>query len=152
MKSLVRHNAVFTSGIEPAGFRSWVGIEVRYIGLDVEQWGAVENVDVSHVQLPAFPSDKPDHRYSDGVGSTRGAGRKEPVLMGIAVGDDVLFETRDPVQPVDQPDALEAFDIIQRGGKGIVDENLALGALCIAGLNRGARRLGEGAVDDTDYP
>jgi len=74
------------------------------------------------------------------------------VLLGVAVGDDVRFETRDPIQSVDQPDSLEALDIIQRGGIGFVDENLALGTLCIAGLNGSARRLGEGATDDPNNP
>jgi hypothetical protein len=70
------------------------------------------------------------------------------VLLGVAVRDDVRLETRDPVEPVDQPDSLEAFDVIQRSGKGIIDENLALGPLGIAGLNGCSRRLGEGATDD----
>jgi hypothetical protein len=70
------------------------------------------------------------------------------VLLGVAVRDDVRFETRDPIQPVDQPNSVEALNVIQRGSKGFVDENLALGALGIAGLNRSSRRLGEGAVDD----
>jgi hypothetical protein len=74
------------------------------------------------------------------------------VLLGIAVRYDVRCEARDPVQPVDQPDSLEAFDVIQRGGIGFVDENLALGTLGIAGLNGSARRLDEGATDDPNCP
>jgi hypothetical protein len=72
------------------------------------------------------------------------------VLLGVTVGDDVRFETSDTIQPVEKPDSLEAFNIIQRGSVGFVDENLALGALCIAGLNRSARRLDEGAMDDSN--
>ena len=152
MKSFVCQGAIFTSGIEPAGLRSWVGVEVRNIGLDVEQWGAVENVDVGHVQLPALPSHKPDHGHSDGVGATRGAGREEPVFLGVAVGDDVVLETRDPIQPVNRPYALEALDVVQRGSKAFVDDNRAFSALRIAGLNGSARRLDEGAMDDPHYP
>jgi hypothetical protein len=73
------------------------------------------------------------------------------VLVGVSVGDDVRLETRDPIQPVDQPGSLEAFDVIQRGGIGFVDENLALSTLCITGLNGSARRLDEGATDDPNY-
>jgi hypothetical protein len=70
--------------------------------------------------------------------------------LGVTVGDDVRFETCDTIQPVEKPDSLEAFNIIQRGGKSFIDEDRAFGALCIAGLNRSARRLDEGAMDDSN--
>ena len=152
MKSLVRHDAILTSGVEPPGFRSWVGIEVWHVGLDIEQWRAVENIDVGHVQNPALLSQKPDHGHSYGVGATGGARCEEPVLLRVPVGYDVRLEPSDPIQPVDQPDSFEACDVIQRGSKGFVDENLALSTLCIAGLNGGARRLDEGTTDDPYYP
>jgi hypothetical protein len=74
------------------------------------------------------------------------------VLLHVPVGDDVRFETSDPIQPVDQPDSFEASDVIQRGSKGFVDENLALSTLCITGLDGGARCLDEGATDDPYHP
>jgi len=87
------------------------------------------------MQNPTLPLQTPDHGHSHWGWVDTGSGCEESVLLGVPVGDGVVFEARDPVQPVDQPDSLEALDVVQRGSKGFVDENRALGTLGISGLN-----------------
>jgi hypothetical protein len=55
------------------------------------------------------------------------------------------------IHPVDQPDPIEALDVIQRGGEGVGHDDLPLRTLGIDGLNGRARGLDEWRLNAANH-
>jgi hypothetical protein len=72
------------------------------------------------------------------------------VLPSVTVGNYPRLERPDPVHPVEQPHPLETLDVVERRSEGLIDDDLALGAVSIWGLNGGTGGLGEASADDPD--
>ena len=74
--------------IEPTRPGLWVGIELRHVGLDVEQGGVVEDVEFANVEDIAAPAEEADRRESDGVRPIGRTGGEQTMILRVPVGND----------------------------------------------------------------
>ena len=143
MKSPIRNLAIHPTGIKPASLRRRVRIEFGHVWLDVEQGSVVEDVDVDNVEDASFAPHQPDSGHADRIRPARRTGREQTAFPSVTIRHHTRLESGCAIHPVDQPDPIEALDVIQRGGEGVGHDDLPLRTLGIDGLNGRARGLDE---------
>jgi len=73
---------------EPPGPPGGEGITSRDVGLDVEEWCPVHDIDTRDGQAGPFPFDEPHDRDANWVRTSGSAGGKYPVRPGVEEGYD----------------------------------------------------------------
>ena len=63
-------------------------IELRHVGLDVQEGCTVQDVDVRHVQAASLDASEPDEGHADRVGPVGRTGGEQAAGLGVQVRDD----------------------------------------------------------------
>jgi len=152
MKSSIGNLAIHPTGIEPASLRRRVRIEFGYVWLDVEQGSVVEDVYVDNVEDASFAPHQPDSGHADRIRPARRTGREQTPRSRVSrYGTTRGWKAGCAIHPVDQPDPIEALDVIQRAGEGVGHDDLPLRILGIDGLNGRARGLDEWRLNAANH-
>ena len=94
-------------------------IETGHIGLEVEEGGIVEDVEVDDVEDSPLAPRQPNHGDPYGVRPAGRAGCEEAMLPRVAIRHHPRLELSGSIHPVNKPDPLEAFEVIQRRREGL---------------------------------
>jgi hypothetical protein len=60
LEPVIRNPPVYSTCVEPSCSGARVGIKSGDVRFDVEKPGVVKNIDISHIESSALPSEKPD--------------------------------------------------------------------------------------------
>ena len=101
--------------VDPSGFRIGKGVVGGDVGLDVEDRRAVDEITRAEDQLPFLDLDQLHRRDADRIGAMGGArGEDASPFRGAARREHFRAPVGIAMEPPDEPDAIEAFEVLER--------------------------------------
>ncbi len=130
------------------GMRKRVG--VGKIGFDVEDRGAVEQIDAAHDQSQSLHRNQLEHRQAQRIGPMGSPRCQDAALAGIPRRSHLGLPTPAVVEPRNHPDVAEAREVGDRVLQSLPKDDRSGGDTARSRLARGFRVPAEGRVQDPD--
>lgn len=126
------------------------GVGVGQIGFDVENRGAVEQIDATHDQSQALHRYQLEYRQAQRIGPMGSPRCQDAALAGIARRSHLRFPTAAVVEPRNHPDVAEAREVGDRVLQSLPEHDRSGGDTARSRLARGFRVPAEGRVQNPD--
>ncbi len=126
------------------------GVGVGKVGFDVEDRGAVEQIDAAHDQSQALHRNQLEHRQAQRIGPMRSSCCQDAALAGIPRRSHLGLPTTAVIEPRNHPDVAEARKIGDRVLQSLPKDDRSGGDTARSRLARGFRVPAEGRVQDPD--
>ena len=95
---------------EPAA-AELLGGDAGHVGLDVEEWGAIEHVEAADVEFGSVAAQEFDDGESDGIGAAGRAGGEDPVRAVVGGRGTEELVALGSVEGPDYEEVREAFNV-----------------------------------------
>ncbi len=149
-KAIICDSSSVAAILQPSCSASRKSVVLRHIGFDIQQRCAVENIHTANGQSVVLDTEKSHTRQPNRIRAARHTRGEQPALNFVPERDDSQTWGGRTVEPVEQPDSLEAVQVLE--AVGILREELddSFPSFSKGWLNRGPACGRERGMNDSN--